>query len=236
MSASTAIVARQREQPLLASHPVYQYLAKRYGLNLQSVLWEPEVMPNDEQWDGLQSILETHAAAWMLWEGDPLPTSADKLQALGVKSCGLRPVREYAGTRRFSERHAAERGASPGSVPIAMWRRFVASPVIDARMVATSNLTLRTWLPYAQVFLNGGSIQGGRKQVLNRKSVMPYLVLSLVLLLSSARLAAAHDYWIEASNFWLQPGDRVLFYLRVGEYLSGQPAAFSLGAGHPLSY
>ena len=61
--------------------------------------------------------------------------------------------------------------------------------------------------------------------------MMPYLVLSLslVLLLSSARLAAAHDYWIEASNFWLQPGDRVLLYLRVGEYLAGQPAAFSLG-------
>ena len=59
--------------------------------------------------------------------------------------------------------------------------------------------------------------------------MMPYLVLSLLLLLSSARVAAAHDYWIEASSFWLQPGDRVLFYLRVGEYLAGQPGTFSLG-------
>ena len=59
--------------------------------------------------------------------------------------------------------------------------------------------------------------------------MMPYLVLSLVLLLSSARLAAAHDYLIEASTFLLQPGDRVLLYLRVGEYLAGQPATFSLG-------
>ena len=58
---------------------------------------------------------------------------------------------------------------------------------------------------------------------------MPYLALSLMLVLLSARFAAAHDYWIEASNFWLQPGDRVLFYLRVGEYLAGQPATFSLG-------
>ena len=90
------IVAGQREQPLLASHPVYQYLAKRHGLNLQSVLWEPEVMPDDAQWDGLRSILQAHDAAWMLWEGDPLPASADKLQALGVKSlvfdpCGNAP-------------------------------------------------------------------------------------------------------------------------------------------------
>ena len=90
------IAARQRTQPLLASHPVYQYLARRYGLNLQSVLWEPEVMPDDEEWQRLKSILQGHAGAWMLWEGDPLPTSADKLQALGVKSlvfdpCGNTP-------------------------------------------------------------------------------------------------------------------------------------------------
>lgn len=90
------IAAGQRRQPLLASHPVYQYLARRYGLNLQSVLWEPEVMPDDEEWQRLQSILQEHAATWMLWEGAPLPASADRLQALGVNSlvfdpCGNTP-------------------------------------------------------------------------------------------------------------------------------------------------
>jgi zinc transport system substrate-binding protein len=90
------MVAKQRAQPLVASHPVYQYLARRYGLNLQSVLWEPEVMPDAEQWQVLQSILKTHAANWMLWEGEPLPASVDKLQTLGVKSlvfdpCGNTP-------------------------------------------------------------------------------------------------------------------------------------------------
>ena len=90
------IAARQRTQPLLASHPVYQYLAKRYGLNLQSVLWEPEVMPDDEEWQRLKSILQGHTAALMLWEGNPMPVSADKLQSLGVESlvfdpCGNTP-------------------------------------------------------------------------------------------------------------------------------------------------
>ena len=91
-----AIAAGRHAQPLLASHPVYQYLARRYGLNLQSVLWEPDVMPEAEQWEALQSILQGHAAAWMLWEGDPLPDSVAKLEALGVKSlvfdpCGNTP-------------------------------------------------------------------------------------------------------------------------------------------------
>lgn len=92
-----AVVSAQRTQPLLASHPVYQYLARRYGLNLQSVLWEPDVMPDAGQWEALQSVLQTHAATWMLWEGNPLPVVAEKLQALGVESlvfdpCGNTPA------------------------------------------------------------------------------------------------------------------------------------------------
>jgi zinc transport system substrate-binding protein len=35
-------------QPLVASHPVYHYLARRYGMNLRSVLWEPENVPDDK--------------------------------------------------------------------------------------------------------------------------------------------------------------------------------------------
>ena len=88
--------ARQRSQPLLASHPVYQYLARRYRLNVRSVLWEPEVMPEEAEWQELASILPSHPAAWMLWEADPLHAAVERLQSLGVRSlvfdpCGNRP-------------------------------------------------------------------------------------------------------------------------------------------------
>lgn len=56
----------------------------------------------------------------------------------------------------------------------------------------------------------------------------PGVWLCLALFLFSVRCAAAHDYWIEASNFQLKPGSRVLFYLRVGEYFNGKPAASSI--------
>jgi len=90
------IVANKHHQPLVASHPVYQYFAARYGLNLESVLWEPDSMPDDEQWQALQTLLAKHPAKWMIWEGDPLSGSVDKLQALGVRSlvfdpCGNTP-------------------------------------------------------------------------------------------------------------------------------------------------
>ena len=91
-----AIAERAAGRPLLASHPVYQYLARRYGLDMESVMWEPDAAPDDGQWRELESILERHAAGWMLWEGHPLPAVAQRLEALGVQSlvfdpCGNKP-------------------------------------------------------------------------------------------------------------------------------------------------
>ena len=39
--------------PLLGSHPVYNYTARRYGWNLQSVHWEPDEMPSEAEWQKL---------------------------------------------------------------------------------------------------------------------------------------------------------------------------------------
>ena len=91
-----AIAGRAPGRPLLGSHPVYQYLARRYGLNLESVLWEPDTAPDDGQWRELESVQEGHGADRMLWEGEPLPEVVERLAALGVRSvvfdpCGNRP-------------------------------------------------------------------------------------------------------------------------------------------------
>jgi len=91
------VVEGQAEKPLLGSHPVYQYLARRYALNLQSVHFEPDEMPDDEAWQGLAHILEDHPAQWMLWEAEPLGEIVDRLRQLGVEivvydPCGNRPA------------------------------------------------------------------------------------------------------------------------------------------------
>ena len=64
--------------PLLFSHPVYQYLAARYGLNAQSVHWEPGEMPSEEKWRELDRLRRDHAADWMIWEGTPVPEIAER--------------------------------------------------------------------------------------------------------------------------------------------------------------
>ena len=78
-------------RPLLASHRVYQYLARRYGLNLRSVIWEPDEVPSEALWSELKGILSEHPAKWMIWEGDPAQESVERLRALGVESVVVNP-------------------------------------------------------------------------------------------------------------------------------------------------
>ncbi len=84
--------------PLVASHPVYQYFARRYGLNIKAVMWEPDVFPDEQMWTKLEEIVKEHPAKWMIWEGEPLQKSVAKLKEMGIESvvfdpCGNRPER-----------------------------------------------------------------------------------------------------------------------------------------------
>jgi len=80
------------EVPLVASHPVYGYLATRYGLDIRSVHWEAEVAPDDSMWSELEALLAEHPARWMIWERDPLPESVARLAAMGVGSVVFDPA------------------------------------------------------------------------------------------------------------------------------------------------
>jgi len=90
-------VALNSDTPLLASHPVYQYLARKYRLNLRSVQWEPDEAPSASMWRDLQAMLRDQPARWMLWEDTPLQETARQLRDLGVEpvvfdQCGNRPL------------------------------------------------------------------------------------------------------------------------------------------------
>ncbi|GEP41561.1 metal ABC transporter substrate-binding protein [Brevifollis gellanilyticus] len=86
-----AVGKRINGAPLVASHPVYHYFARHYSLNLQSVLWEPETVPDDKAIEDLKAILAKHPAKWMIWEGEPAKESVAKLDAIGVKSLVFDP-------------------------------------------------------------------------------------------------------------------------------------------------
>ena len=86
-----AVGKRLTNAPLVASHPVYHYFARRYALNLQAVLWEPETVPDDKAMEELKAILAKHPAKWMIWEDEPNPKAVEKLKALGISSVVFKP-------------------------------------------------------------------------------------------------------------------------------------------------
>jgi len=79
------------DAPLLGSHPVYQYLARAYELNLESVHFEPDEVPSAHQLTELRDILEEHPAEWMLWEGEPTEETVAILEELGISSIVFDP-------------------------------------------------------------------------------------------------------------------------------------------------
>lgn len=91
------VADRIGDRPLVLSHPVYQYLVSGYGLNGRSVHWEPHEYPGEDSWRELSGLLALHAAAWMIWEDEPLPDTVSRLEKMGVESivfrpCGNRPA------------------------------------------------------------------------------------------------------------------------------------------------
>jgi len=78
------LVAKDPDKPLLASHPVYHYLARRYLLHIEDVHWEPKVMPPEDEWQRLVYATERFPAQWMIWEKPPLPEIGTRLDSLGI--------------------------------------------------------------------------------------------------------------------------------------------------------
>jgi len=114
-----AAVAAAGSQPLIFSHPVYQYFIRRYVIDGYAVHWEPEQPPSLEQWQELDRLLAQHPARWMVWEGTPDPATVAELEKRGLDSvvfdpCGNVPeegdyltvMRENL--RRLSEARAEE--------------------------------------------------------------------------------------------------------------------------------
>ena len=87
-----AAAAKIGDAPLLFSHPVYDYLIRRYTLNARSLHWEPDTEPDPRSWHELRELLATHPARWMLWESAPLPGVVRALEDLGIASAVFDPT------------------------------------------------------------------------------------------------------------------------------------------------
>jgi len=96
-----AATDRFRGRRIVLSQPVYQYWAKRSGLDAMAVMWEPDVVPDDEAMKGLADVLADHPATIMIWEADPDPRSVERLAEIGIQSVVFDPCAAKPGSGDF---------------------------------------------------------------------------------------------------------------------------------------
>jgi len=90
------LAAALKAPPIFGSHPIYQYLAARYRLDLRALHWEPQQAPDGVVWGEFLELQKRHPGKWVLWEAQPLAETVSRLEEVGVGSvvfapCGNRP-------------------------------------------------------------------------------------------------------------------------------------------------
>lgn len=77
---------------IYASHPAYDYLAQRMGWRVANLDLDPEALPSDEQVAAIRASLDTRPGRVLVWEAEPLPAAAERLQReLGLASVVVEP-------------------------------------------------------------------------------------------------------------------------------------------------
>jgi zinc transport system substrate-binding protein len=85
-------VGQLGQQPVIFSHPVYQYLQHRYELNGRNVHWEPDTEPGTREWIDFGNLLRQHPAEIMIWEDAPMESVKEKLLEMGIQVVVFRPA------------------------------------------------------------------------------------------------------------------------------------------------
>jgi len=88
----TELLAGDRRKNFLFSHPVYQYLERRYDLSGRSFHWEPDVEPTQADWQELATTTAALADPIMLWEAPTLASTRARLAEHGVRSVVYAPT------------------------------------------------------------------------------------------------------------------------------------------------
>ncbi len=96
----SGLAPRLKQARLLASHPSYDYPARRYGFTLANFDLDPEAALGEHD---LESIIDTAGSGSphiMLWESSPLPETAEALAKHGIRSVTFSPGESLARAER----------------------------------------------------------------------------------------------------------------------------------------
>jgi zinc transport system substrate-binding protein len=85
---------------ILCSHPAYNYLARRYGWTIENVDLDPEAVIEPEALSEIAARRPAGGRTILLWESEPLASTADRLERLQIRSVVFSPAENLERARR----------------------------------------------------------------------------------------------------------------------------------------
>lgn len=91
---------------IIATHPRYQYFARRYGLAISSLEWEAGDIPTEDQLADLERLTTELDARILIWEAQPPSEAVEATEALGLQSVVFEPWASHGAYDTFMEAYA----------------------------------------------------------------------------------------------------------------------------------
>ena len=91
---------------LIATHPRYQYFARRYGLSVTSLEWDAGAIPTTDQLSELERLAGELDARILIWEAQPPQEAMKAAEALGLHSVVFEPWASRGTDETFFEAYA----------------------------------------------------------------------------------------------------------------------------------
>ena len=102
-SQTAATLADAAAVPMIATHPRYQYFARRYGLSVASLEWEAGAAPSEEDLAALSALVSETGAKVLIWEAEPASGAEDAVAGLGLQSATFDPLAHAPGSLPYLE-------------------------------------------------------------------------------------------------------------------------------------
>lgn len=103
---------------IYASHPAYNYVAKRYEWAIENLDLDPETMPEEKVFDEVKSRLAERPARYLIWESAPKPEIAKRFHdGLGLVSLVVSPCEMPGDLDYLAQMHKNVETMKPALTP-----------------------------------------------------------------------------------------------------------------------
>lgn len=103
---ASQVLSDMQSVAMIASHPRYQYFARRYGLSISYLEWESTVVPSQSDLTALQDLVTETGARILIWEGTPPEAAIAATAEMGLQNIVFPPMSHKPGDMNFLDAFA----------------------------------------------------------------------------------------------------------------------------------